>query len=121
MSIGQRIKVMRKQQGLSIDDLAGKLGKNRTTIYRYENGDIENLPLGILDSLANALNTTPAYLMGWDNSRDNEGWTYDDVDKAIIKYTDKWIDEFGTGIFNDDELEKIIQYARFLLSIRENQ
>ena len=58
MSIGQRIKETRIQQGLSIDDLACRLGKNRTTIYRYENGDIENLPLGILDSLADALNTT---------------------------------------------------------------
>ena len=120
MSIGQRIKVMKKQQGLSIDDLACKLGRNRTTIYRYENGDIENLPLGILDSLANALNTTPAYLMGWDNSSAKEDYVYEDVDKAILKYTDKWIGEFGTGIFNDEELEKIIQYARFLLSIRDN-
>ena len=120
MSIGQRIREIRTQQGLSIDDLAYKLGKNRTTIYRYESGDIENLPLGILDSLANALNTTPARLMGWEMSNTKEELVYDDVDKAILKYTEKWIDEFGTGIFKDDELEKIIQYARFLLSIREN-
>lgn len=121
MSIGQRIKNSRLQQGLSIDELARRLGKNRTTIYRYENGDIENLPLGILDSLADALNTTPAYLMGWEISNaKEEDWEYNDVDKAILKYTDKWVAEFGTGIFNDDELEKIIQYARFLLSIREN-
>ena len=120
MSIGQRIKTMRTQQGLSIDDLACRLGKNRTTVYRYENGDIENLPLGILDSLAEALNTTPAHLMGWESSNVKEEIDYGDADKAILKYTDKWIGEFGTGIFNDDELEKIIQYARFLLSIREN-
>lgn len=120
MSIGQRIRSMRTQQGLSIDELAYRLGKNRTTIYRYENGDIENLPLGILDSLAEALNTTPAYLMGWENSDTREEFNCSEVDKAILKYTDKWIGEFGTGIVNDDELEKIIQYARFLLSIREN-
>lgn len=120
MSIGQRIRSMRTQQGLSIDELAYRLGKNRTTVYRYENGDIENLPLGILDSLAEALNTTPAYLMGWESSDARENFNYNEVDKAILKYTDKWIGEFGTGIFNNDELEKIIQYARFLLSIREN-
>ena len=120
MSIGQRIKSMRLQQGLSIDDLAYRLGKNRTTIYRYESGDIENLPLSILDSLAEALNTTPAHIMGWESMEAREDFTYSEVDKAILKYTDKWIGEFGTGIFNDDELEKIIQYARFLLSIREN-
>lgn len=119
MSIGQKIKVLRKQQGLSIDDLAFRLGKNRTTIYRYENGDIENLPIGILDPLAKALDSTPAYLMGWESSNTKETWIYNDADKAILKYTDKCIGEFGTGIFSDDEVEKIIQYARFLLSIRE--
>ncbi len=41
------------------------LNKNRATIYRYENGDIENMPIDVLEPLAKALNTTPAYLMGW--------------------------------------------------------
>ena len=65
MTIGKRIKQLRMNRGLSIDDLATKLGKNRTTIYRYENGDIENLPLGILNPLAEVLDTTPGHLMGW--------------------------------------------------------
>lgn len=65
MSIGKRIKSLRTRKGMTIDDLASKLRKNRTTVYRYENGDIENLPLGILNPLAEALDTTPAHLMGW--------------------------------------------------------
>lgn len=118
MSIGQRIKVMRKQQGLSIDDLAYRLGKNRTTIYRYENGDIENLPLGILDSLANALNTTPAYLMGWENSNELNVQKYTEINTSEFKYVPRWFEEFGTNVFNDEEHEKIIEYAKFLLSQR---
>ena len=47
------------------DALAKLLNKNRATIYRYENGDIENMPIDVLEPLAKALNTTPAYLMGW--------------------------------------------------------
>ena len=43
MSIGKRIKNLRTKRGMSIDDLADRLGKNRTTVYRYENGDIENI------------------------------------------------------------------------------
>ena len=119
MSIGQRIKTMRKQQGLSIDDLAYRLGKNRTTIYRYENGDIENLPLGILDSLANALNTTPAHLMGWDNVENNtsEIRMPDSPEDSI--YMTKWIDEFGINTFNEEEYKKVVEYARFLLSMRD--
>ena len=67
MTIGQRIKQKRKEMKLSADELAIILGKNRATIYRYENGDIENLPIDVLEPIAKALNTTPAYLMGWEN------------------------------------------------------
>lgn len=65
MNIGQRIKQRRKEMGLSADELGKKLGKDRSTIYRYEKGDIENLPLDLLEPIANALETTPQYLMGW--------------------------------------------------------
>lgn len=65
MNIGTRIKERRKELGLSVDDVASKLNKNRATVYRYESNDIENLPLNILEPLAKVLNTTPAYLMGW--------------------------------------------------------
>ena len=66
MGIGQRIKERRKALKMSADELATRLGKDRSTIYRYEKGDIENLPLDILEPIAKALNTTPQFLMGWD-------------------------------------------------------
>ena len=120
MSIGQRIRNSRLRQGLSIDDLAHRLGKNRTTIYRYENGDIENLPLGILDSLAAALNTTPAYLMGWETS-DNAGYTiYEQPISTESVYATQWFDEVGSDALNEEERQKVLEYAKFLLSIREN-
>ena len=65
MSIGQRIRTKRKEMGMSVDELAARLGKDRSTVYRYEKGDIENLPLDVLEPIANALDTTPAVLMGW--------------------------------------------------------
>ncbi len=67
MTVGQRIKLRRQQLGLSVDDVAEKLGKNRATIYRYESDEIENLPLNILEPLANVLGVSPAYLMGWED------------------------------------------------------
>ena len=67
MNIGIRIKQRRKELGMSADKLGEILGKDRSTIYRYEKGDIENLPLDILEPIARALRTTPAYLMGWES------------------------------------------------------
>lgn len=71
MKIGQRIKERRKELKMSADELGRKLGKDRSTIYRYENGDIENMPLDILPELANALEMTQQDLMGWENIQKN--------------------------------------------------
>ncbi|MBQ2967439.1 MAG: helix-turn-helix domain-containing protein [Clostridia bacterium] len=67
MTIGERIKQRRKELDLSIEDVAKRLGKNRATVYRYESDDIMHLPVTVLEPLARVLNTTPAYLMGWDD------------------------------------------------------
>lgn len=66
MTKGERIKARREELGLSVGELAELLNKSRATIYRYENGDIEDMPITVLEPLAKALNTTPAYIMGWE-------------------------------------------------------
>lgn len=65
MTRGERIKNRRLAIGLSVEELASRLNKNKATVYRYESNDIEDMPTSILEPLANALQTTPAYLMGW--------------------------------------------------------
>lgn len=64
-TIGKRIRDARVKCGMSVDDLAARLGKNRATVYRYESDDIENFPISIIGSLSDALGVSPAYLMGW--------------------------------------------------------
>ena len=66
-TIGSRIRERRIHAGLSVDELAEKLGKDRATIYRYESDAIENFPISVISPLAIVLETTPAYLMGWDS------------------------------------------------------
>lgn len=63
MTIGEYIRIKRKEAGLSADELAAKIGKNRATIYRYENNSIEKLPSDVLIPLANALSITPGDLI----------------------------------------------------------
>ncbi len=72
MSIGNRIKAKRKELNMSVDELAKQLGKDRSTVYRYEKGDIEKLPIDILEPIAKALDTTPQYLMGWEEAKKPE-------------------------------------------------
>ena len=53
---------------MSAERLAEKVGVSPATIYRYEKGDIEKVPVDVIKDIAKALNTTPAYLMGWETS-----------------------------------------------------
>lgn len=63
MKIGQKIRMLRKQNNMTAEELAKAIGKDRATIYRYEKGDIENLPVTILEPIAAALNVDPASLL----------------------------------------------------------
>lgn len=71
MKVGERIRRRRQELEISVDELAVKLNKNRATVYRYESEEIENLPLNILEPLAEILNVSPAYLMGWEDVAPN--------------------------------------------------
>lgn len=68
MTIGERIKARRIAIGLTVDQLADRIGKNRATVYRYESNDIEKFTVDVMYPIAEALNTTPEYLMGWVDS-----------------------------------------------------
>lgn len=75
IDIGKRIKTRRKELGISAEDLADTIGKDKTTVYRYERGAIEKVPTSVLVGIAKALHTTPEYLMGWeDDPIDYEDW-----------------------------------------------
>lgn len=68
MTIGQRIKALREQKGFSQIELAEKIGVSKQNLYKYENGIISNIPSDKIEAAAAALGTSPAYLMGWDDS-----------------------------------------------------
>ena len=70
MDVAKRIKELRKAKGISAETIAEQLGTNPTTIYRYEKGDIEKMPLSVLEPIAKILGCSPAYLMGWTDNPD---------------------------------------------------
>lgn len=124
LNIGQRIKDRRKALKMSVDELAKKLGKNRATVYRYENGDIENLPLDILEPIATALQTTPAYLMGWEQDTIDsiskvqiDANQYDDETEQVLEDFLLEISEMG---FDPADITRIMDYARIIKETHNN-
>ena len=63
MTIGQRIKSLRRAAGMTQEELGAKLGLKKAAIHKYETGLVD-LRSSTLEKLAAALDTTPAYLLG---------------------------------------------------------
>ena len=65
MEVNDRIKFRRKQLGLSAEQVAARMDVSPSTVYRYESKDIKNMSIDKLEPIADALETTPQWLMGW--------------------------------------------------------
>lgn len=66
MSIGKRIRESRKNCGMTLEEVAARVGVSRQTMSRYETGAIGNIPSDSIEAVAAALGVTPGYLMGWE-------------------------------------------------------
>ena len=65
-----RIKSRRTELGLTVEELAHKMGyKDKSSISKIENGKAD-IPQSKIAAFADALQTTPAYLMGWEEQPD---------------------------------------------------
>lgn len=62
--IGQKIHSVRTEKNITLEDIASKVGVAKSTIQRYEAGKIQNPKLPVIESIANALNVNPAWLVG---------------------------------------------------------
>lgn len=71
-TVGERIRERRQQIGMSAEQLGKKLNKDRATIYRYESGEVQNLPYQIVEPLSKALGVSPQYLMGWKTNEERD-------------------------------------------------
>ena len=70
--MAQRIKELRKEKGLTLEQVADIVGVGKSTVRKWETGMIANMKRDKIYALAEALHTTPAYLMGWEeNSNTN--------------------------------------------------
>ena len=66
MKINEKIRSLRKQKDMTLEDVAKRVGVSRQTIQRYESGVISNIPYDNIMLLAKVFNVHPGVLMGWD-------------------------------------------------------
>ena len=69
--MAQRIQELRREKGLTLEQVADIVGVGKSTVRKWETGMIANMKRDKIASLAKALGTTPAYLMGWDEKNNS--------------------------------------------------
>lgn len=108
MTLGQKLKFKREELGLTQGYIAKKVGVATQTIFKYENEIVTNIPLDRLELLADALNVTPAYLMGWEETTIKKNDTIADIILQIR--SDEELLELVKGICNlPDEQRSAVQ------------
>ena len=68
MELGERIRMLRRKCGYSMEGLGQALGVSRQTIHRYESGVIENIPRAKIARMAELFGTTSASLLGFEDA-----------------------------------------------------
>ena len=61
----EKLKELIKDSGCTYDEIKDKFGiKSKGTLTKYCNGQIKNIPLGMVDKTAKVFNVSPAWLVG---------------------------------------------------------
>lgn len=61
-----RMRARRLELGLSLQELANRTGLNKSTLQRYETGQIDKLPLERAQAIARGLETSVEFILGLD-------------------------------------------------------
>lgn len=68
MTIGERIKRLREDKGISQTELADIIKTTKQNLYKYENNIITNIPSDKIEAIAKYFDISPSYIMGWENN-----------------------------------------------------
>ena len=112
MDFKDKIRLLRVNIGATLEQIGNEVGVSKATVKRWESGEIANIRRDKIFKLAQALHTTPAYLMGWDDEKplsvSTEGLS--DIKRDLI---DKIM------AMDDDTVSALSRIADQVLSLRD--
>ena len=127
MGLKENIKSKRIERKMTLEDLAKNVGVSRQTIQRYESGVIGNIPSDKIESIAKALDTSPAYLMGWTVSDGDIANAFindnlEDIIDSIKDFSPSEKEHFKNYLhLHEINRKDIDKYTTQLLSLQEMQ
>lgn len=69
MEMKDKIKQRREELGLTLEEVGNIVGVGKSTVRKWETGDIANMRRDKIAKLAVALRTSPAYLLGYERQK----------------------------------------------------
>lgn len=112
--MAKRIKALRQEKGLTLEQVADVVGVGKSTVRKWETGMIANMRRDKIADLAKALGTTPAYLMGWKEDEEKK----DSPTELQLSEGEKML----LDLFNrvpEDQQQMVLQMIRAALGSRE--
>ena len=118
--IGERIKTIRKQKGITLADLGARLGISESNMQRYESGKIASVSIDFINRLAPILEVKPEWLIGWDNEPSPQGYYIDPETAECAEYlrtrpSARLLFSASRGI-SKEEMEEAVNYIEFIKS-----
>lgn len=107
MKVNEIIKKRRKELGLTLKQVAEKLGVSESLISRYESNDVKNMGIDKIIPLAKVLDTTPAFLMGWETKEEKSNLNIDTINTDYIMIPLYESISAGYGASNSEFIEMI--------------
>lgn len=89
MTMGERICELRTAHNMSMEELGKYLGVGRSAIFKYEKGQVENLPRSTIEKMAILFGVSPSYIMCFDEWDKNSQVLSDEV-MLIERIQAKW-------------------------------
>lgn len=71
MTMGERIKQLRRQKGLTQEELGKYIGVKKAAIMKYEKGNVQNMKRSSIETLSKLFDVTPSYLMCLEENENN--------------------------------------------------
>lgn len=70
MTMGQRIRYLRKQKDITQEKLGEIIGVQKSAIRKYEKDEVQNIPRTKIKKMADYFGVAPSYLMAFDGSNE---------------------------------------------------
>lgn len=110
--MGKKIREIRMQKGMTLEQLGEKVGVGKSTIRKWETGMIENMKRDKIAKIAMALDVDPGYLMGWEDSPNTQMRTYIvDTEEGRTRFEiETMLDDFSGR-----QLKELKRYIEFMM------